>query len=271
MSEFIHQSISERIIRIIDSFGVAMYLVMGNEKACLIDTGCGFGDLLSYVRELTDKPIFVLLTHGHFDHACGASQFHEVYMNSNDIEIASLHTSRQFVTGLFEKFYQKSLPNTYQQPIVSSFYDLEDGQRFDCGGITIEAIQVKGHTQGMMMILVEEEKIIIYGDACGVSVLLCEDVSSSVKDYRESLFQLKENHKGRYNRVLRNHGTFESSLNLLDNVIDCCNDVLEEKDDHIPKDYLGKKGFYLAKCVNEKGDRIDGKEGNIIYNGEKKW
>lgn len=269
MSEFQHVVLSKRVTRIIDSFGVAMYLVVGDEKACLIDTGCGFGDLLGYVKKLTNKPVFILLTHGHFDHACGTSQFDEVYMNENDKGIAQIHTSEQFVATLFNQFYKMELPKTYRQPKLSSFKNLIDGQRFDCGGVTCEAIQVKGHTQGMMMILIEEEQMILYGDACGVSVLLCEDVSSTVSQYRESLKQLKAKHTHRYNRILRNHGTFESNLDLLDNVIDCCNDVIEGKDDRIPKDYLGKEGFFMAKKVNSDGSRNDGKEGNIVYDGDR--
>ena len=47
---------------------VNAFLVEGEEKAALIDTGCGIGDIAGIVRELTDKPLVILITHGHHDH-----------------------------------------------------------------------------------------------------------------------------------------------------------------------------------------------------------
>jgi glyoxylase-like metal-dependent hydrolase (beta-lactamase superfamily II) len=44
-----------------------MYLVIGSEKAVVIDGGNGIGDLAELVEELTDKPYFLLLTHTHND------------------------------------------------------------------------------------------------------------------------------------------------------------------------------------------------------------
>ena len=61
-----------------------MYLVEGRDQAALIDTGSGLGFLKAYVEKLTDKPILVLLTHGHVDHAMGAGEFETVYMNRAD-------------------------------------------------------------------------------------------------------------------------------------------------------------------------------------------
>jgi glyoxylase-like metal-dependent hydrolase (beta-lactamase superfamily II) len=61
-----------------------MYLIEGKEKAALIDTGVGVGDLKPFIRELTDKPLIVLVTHGHVDHALGAVSFDEVYMSHID-------------------------------------------------------------------------------------------------------------------------------------------------------------------------------------------
>ena len=50
---------------------VNAFLIEGEEKAALVDTGCGIGDLAGEVRALTDKPLIILLTHTHFDHDGG--------------------------------------------------------------------------------------------------------------------------------------------------------------------------------------------------------
>jgi hypothetical protein len=55
-------------------------LVVGEEKAALIDTGCGIGNLRSAIEDVTDKPIVVINTHTHADHLGGNYQFDEIAM-----------------------------------------------------------------------------------------------------------------------------------------------------------------------------------------------
>ena len=69
------EKVTERITRIYAFATELMYLVEGTEKAVLIDTGSGIGSLKACVEQLTDKPVVVLVTHGHVDHAMGAAEF----------------------------------------------------------------------------------------------------------------------------------------------------------------------------------------------------
>ena len=52
-----------------DHKAVNLYLVEGNDSALLIDTGIGAADLISQVKKLSEKPLIVINTHGHSDHA----------------------------------------------------------------------------------------------------------------------------------------------------------------------------------------------------------
>ena len=54
------------------------YLVLGDERAALVDSGNGIGDVRAVVSRLTDLPVTVLLTHEHPDHYGGASAFASV-------------------------------------------------------------------------------------------------------------------------------------------------------------------------------------------------
>ena len=54
---------------------VISYLVLGEERGVLIDTGTGIGDIRAVVQELTDLPVEAVLTHEHYDHVGGAHQF----------------------------------------------------------------------------------------------------------------------------------------------------------------------------------------------------
>jgi hydroxyacylglutathione hydrolase len=57
-----------------------IYLVAGDERALLIDTGWGIGDLPGVVASLTDLPLLVVNTHGHPDHTVRSWQFERVHM-----------------------------------------------------------------------------------------------------------------------------------------------------------------------------------------------
>lgn len=86
------RKINSRLIRITDVADTHMYLVLGDNKAALLDTGVGVGDLRALVEKLTDKPVTVLITHGHIDHAMGAGQFEKAHMNPKDHDLFIEHS-----------------------------------------------------------------------------------------------------------------------------------------------------------------------------------
>jgi len=269
MNAFKTERLSEHLIRITDITEVCCYLVVGTERACLLDTCLGYGDLLQCVRELTDLPVSVILTHGHYDHNGGAAQFDTVYMNEKELPVYKKHTAPEWRNAL--RLQSEAVRTFPEQEIIpyadpSGFLTLEDGQRFPLGGVTVRMIEVPGHTPGMMCPLLEEDRTIIFGDACGVGVLLFDEFSSTVSEYRKSLLKLKE-YEADYDRIYRNHGSFRSEKELLDNVIECCDLILSGKDDHVPVSEHGYPLFSAKKLAD--GHRADGKEGNIKYAPEK--
>lgn len=275
MKYFTSEKISENIIRIRDICGVYQYLVIGDEKACLLDTGCGFGNLREYVETLTDKDYFVILTHGHIDHASGASLFEDkgIYMNLLDKELLKVHTAFE-VRKEHAKVINETaeIPKSEYNPLFNGeLLPLTDGQEFDLGNLTIQAIHTPGHTQGMTMILIKEERTILFGDGCGVSVLILDEYASSVSEYLDTLLTLK-NYENQYDYIIRNHGTGKSPKDLLDNVIECCKCVINGTDDKYPARNIPIKveNAFFAKALKDNStDRVDGKEGNIVYTLDK--
>lgn len=143
-------------------------LIVGDEKALLIDTGFGIGDYRGYVETLTDKPLIVVNTHGHIDHASGNCQFAQVWLNPKDYAIADIHTS------LETRKHSQDVKD-YVEDLVDGPYErlaLEEGQTFDLGGRIVTAYACPGHTAGSMMFLDSKSRYVFTGDNITRRVLL---------------------------------------------------------------------------------------------------
>ena len=120
----------------------------------------------------------------------------------------------------------------------------------------------------MTTLLLREERIMIFGDACGVCTFLFKPESSTVEGYKNTLAKLKT-YEDRYDRVLRQHGTCESPKSILEENLEVANLILDGKDEHIPFEYLGEHVWMACKVDPKTNARVDGKSGNIIYSMEK--
>lgn len=191
------------IYRITSAEAVYMELFVGEEKALLFDTGYGFGDLKGTIRKITDKPLFIVNSHGHLDHTCGNSQFDEsVYIHPKDLELVREHTSkiqRAHAVELAEQtldYYTNttynSLPldfkrETYENGGCGNLTTLEDGQVFDLGGITLKVVELPGHTAGCIGLLYEEEHILYTGDSINACLWLFMPEALTLSEYKDTL------------------------------------------------------------------------------------
>ena len=264
---FSSEKISEHIYRIKDICGVYSYLVVGNEKAFLLDCGYGFGNIREYAETLTDLPIILILTHGHLDHIGASGYFDQVYMNLDDLDVYRNHSDINYRMNHCKRYaFLGELNKEMFAPIKDEkdLIDLKRIETMDAGGVCLKFISVPGHTPGMTCVLIPEDRTILFGDACGVFVLLFDEYSSTVKEYRNSIAKLKQ-YENDYDFIIRNHGTGESSKVLLDNVIECCDDILNGTDDAVPFNFVGVDLLVAKKFDLETRNRVDGKEGNLAY------
>lgn len=58
--------------------------------------------------------------------------------------------------------------------------------------MTIKAYHVPGHTKGMTMFLIKEERMMLFGDGCGPGTILLEDCSTDIETYYNSLLKIKD-------------------------------------------------------------------------------
>lgn len=269
MVEFHSKKISEHVTRIYGVAGEYMYLVEGAKCAALIDTGSGVGSLKAYVDKLTDKPYVILLTHGHLDHAMGASEFDtEIYMNPADREVYKEHSDMELrkksLAGTAQEVRDQIKESDYIPVKEKQFLAVNTGDCFDLGGVTLETYACPGHTPGSVTFLIKEERTLILGDACNPFTFLFLEYSLPVGEYKQVLEKLKEQTDGKYDRVYLSHGEGEGDKRMIDSVMQVCEDILTGNVDDVPFEFMGEQA-YVAKAMTPGMRRLDGGIANIVY------
>lgn len=157
---------------------VDAYLICGSKRAVFVDALQTVTGLYERAKEITELPIDLVLTHGHYDHAGPAmEEFHEagcdIYLNRQD-------------WGIVGEMVEKEFPRGY-------FKDLKDGQKFDLGGKELEVFPLPGHTPGSVALIDRDAHLIISGDGIGSGPIWMQlPHSKSVACFRESVKGLLE-------------------------------------------------------------------------------
>jgi len=138
---------------------VYLYLLEGEERAAMIDTGLGYIDLKAEIARLTDKPVFVINTHCHVDHI-GNNNFDQIYIGAPD--------QPGYIREI-DGFGPDKIPHEVNRESIP----LEDGQTLDLGGRVLKIIATPGHSVGHICILDESHRKIYTGDGfCYGDILL---------------------------------------------------------------------------------------------------
>lgn len=168
----------------IDEYGMdAMYLLEGSEKALLIDTGMATFDIPALVREFTQKPLVVAVTHCDIDHAGGMDQFGDVYMHPDDFEMArtmcsspqGLRLKKDYIDrmlDLAEHIYDISADDLVVPEKRTVMHPMFEGDTIHLGGRDVEVYETPGHTSGGLSFLDRKERLLFTGDALNVNTLL---------------------------------------------------------------------------------------------------
>ncbi len=235
INDYVIQLVADHIYAL-DEFGVdIMYMAEGKARAMLVDTGARLGRLKETVKALTDKPVFVVNTHGHIDHALGNYEFDEVYLNEKD----GWMTEPPYMTN--EK-WQEFCMRQRKEPAYTGLDltgkslclqkpsgNIAEGMRFDLGGREFEAIGISGHTPGSMVFLDSKNRILISGDSVvSTPILIFDTYSSSVEEYLRDLKKLAARQE-EFDLILPGHYLRPIGKKYLFDLMECAEEILAGK------------------------------------------
>lgn len=172
-----------------------MHLLVGKDSALVIDTGFGLVNLKEAVNRLTDKPVKVINTHGHFDHTHGNWQFGGAMVSYKDLETISRHDDAAY---LYDNFLgnpltklmigKKAVARVCNQP-KADYRPLPESMTLDLGGgRIIRLYEIPGHTPGSIALLDVKYHRLYTGDMfCSGGVLLQLPESTDVETYLQSV------------------------------------------------------------------------------------
>lgn len=195
-----------------------LYLLEGEEKALLIDTGYAIGNLRAFVEKLTGKPVEVINTHYHPDHAGGNGEWERVMM--------SVHAPRDY----------RSMGRTVGDPAALPHPDYEkvfvrEGDTIDLGGRVIEVMEAADcHCHSSLYLLDRSRRMIFMGDEMdGAQVILMDnsadpeseaayDLDAVLGSFRANLCRVKAL-DGEFDWLMANHNGSPLAKSYLDDYI----------------------------------------------------
>ena len=151
---------------------VNLYLVLGRERAALIDSGMGLGDIHAACAALTDLPIVNLCSHSHWDHVCGSYLFDERMIHplerhrlNEDYEVEGVTTFR-------------AAPATGE---------VAEGTMIDLGGRALTVWHTPGHSPGHVSYRDSATGYLFCADTCYAGTLWMQTEDANLDDWRASL------------------------------------------------------------------------------------
>ncbi len=123
------------------------YLIVGKEKALLIDSMSDKPGFREFAEGIGKVPVMFALSHGHLDHIMRLREFDEFWIHNEDEEL---------------------LRGAYGMPVYDEIppkiHYLNHGDVIDLGERIVEVFHIKGHTKGSLLFLDRNTKTMISGD-----------------------------------------------------------------------------------------------------------
>jgi len=174
---------------------VKSFLIVGEDKAILLDTGMGVSHIREVVEILSDLPVTVINSHAHWDHVGGNHLFADVLIHPAEADDLTKGFSNERMRAWFQP---ESLTGRLPEGVDLDTLEflpcaatglLQEGQIFDLGNRVLEVLHCPGHSPGGIVLLDRANGILFSTDVAYKGYLYAYD-GDRVQTYHQSLVRL---------------------------------------------------------------------------------
>ena len=149
---------------------VISYLIVGNDRALLFDTGMGISNIQAVVAGLTKLPVSVLNSHTHNDHVGDNWRFTDIYgMDTEFTRVNARGSKEDAQAELAPDEICGALPAGFDTKAYATkpfhiTHWLHDGDQINLGGRVLKVISTPGHTPDAIALLDKANGLLFTGD-----------------------------------------------------------------------------------------------------------
>ena len=213
------------VYHIRDAASVCFTLVVGERDTLLWDTGVGLYDVSECVAPYVRGKITVVLSHAHYDHACGQHYFDETYVYPEDLNRCRRCAGRANRSKVLKRIAERGLIGSdypqerFLRGTPETVKPLET-QALDLGNLEILFFHTPGHTAGSICAYVPHLRLLLTGDSWNPPTWLFFPESRPLSAYVRTLRNL---YALEADTVLRPHDLQPASMEQLRAYIDGLN------------------------------------------------
>jgi len=194
-----HFSVSEPlpgIYHIEDVSKVCFTLIVGKRDTLLWDTGTGLYSVAACIAPYVRGNLHVVLSHGHYDHACGCHDFDTVYVHPDDMQLCRWSIGKasrsRVVRSAQLRGYTDDTFDAEQylrrwkgklQPFTAATIDL--------GDLEVRFLHTVGHTAGSIVAFLPDHRLLLTGDMWNPHTWLFFPESQPLAVYTASMQPLR--------------------------------------------------------------------------------
>lgn len=138
---------------------VKSFLIVGERRAMLLDTGMGVADIRAVVDALTEAPVIVVNSHAHWDHIGDNHRFDAIWIHEAESGYLQAGVGNDVLRRWFgPEHLTGPLPDgvsakTISIPPSTPTGRVSDGQLIDLGGRVLEVLHCPGHSIGGIVLV----------------------------------------------------------------------------------------------------------------------
>ena len=194
-----------------------MFLLAGEEKALLIDSGLSLRNVRKIAAGLTDLPLELLNTHADPDHIGANGEFDFCYMHPDE-----------------EENYRRAGRSGRIVPI-------RDGDVLDLGNRKLVIYHIPGHTPGSVAVLDRAGRFLISGDPIQRNGdIFMFSRGRDLNAYIKGMEHLKE-HLSEFDEIWPSHADLPLTPDYIETIEQSAKDILSGKLKGVESDMMGNR------------------------------